>query len=77
MVGARPLVLLTKPIIYELLEEIDNNPVVLTDLKGLSEEDFLGSPHNYLLAERCFQSSDPLKALQHLARFAPRLRDGS
>lgn len=46
---------MTKPIIYELLEEIDKNLLILTELKGMSEEDFLGSPHNYLLAERCFQ----------------------
>ncbi len=46
---------MTKPIIYELLAEIDRNLEVLERLRGLTLEEFTTNPERYLLAERCFQ----------------------
>ncbi len=46
---------MTRPIIYELLEEIKRNLDVLTRLRKLSEDEFTNDPEKYLLAERCFQ----------------------
>lgn len=48
---------MTKPIIYELLEEIDRNVAILESLRKLTEDEFVTSPERYLLAERCFQLS--------------------
>lgn len=46
---------MTKPIIYELLDEIQNNLLLLEKLKSVPEEEFVQNPERYLLAERCFQ----------------------
>lgn len=46
---------MTRPIIYELLEEIQANLVILERLRALSQDEFVANPERYLLAERCFQ----------------------
>ncbi len=46
---------MTKPIIYELLEEIDRNLSILERLRTIPEKEFIAEPERYLLAERCFQ----------------------
>ncbi|MBI3924472.1 MAG: DUF86 domain-containing protein [Armatimonadetes bacterium] len=46
---------MTKPIIYELLEEIQRNLDLLQRLRAVPEEAFVSDPERYLLAERCFQ----------------------
>ena len=48
---------MTRPIIYELLEEIQRNLKILERLRSLSEDEFVGDAEKYLLAERCFQLS--------------------
>jgi uncharacterized protein YutE (UPF0331/DUF86 family) len=46
---------LTRPIVYELLEEIQCNLTILRRLSQLTEDEFVADPEKYLLAERCFQ----------------------
>lgn len=46
---------MTRPIILQLLEEIDKNVVLLERLRTVPEESFVANPEKFLLAERCFQ----------------------
>lgn len=46
---------MTKPIVLQLLEEIDRNVVLLERLREIPEESFVANPEKFLLAERCFQ----------------------
>lgn len=48
---------MTRPIIYELLEEMERNVAYLEELRLLSRESFLADHRHYLLAERCLQLS--------------------
>lgn len=46
---------MTKPIIYELLEEIERVVRLLEPLREISREEFIADPRHHLYAERCFQ----------------------
>lgn len=46
---------MNKPLIFELLDELERNVRLLEALRATAREDFLADPHHYLFAERCFQ----------------------
>lgn len=46
---------MNKPLILELLDEMERSVRLLESLKGTAREDFLADPRHHMFAERCFQ----------------------
>ena len=46
---------MNKPLLYELLDELERNARRLEDLREVPRDEFIAQPRHHLYAERCFQ----------------------